>query len=70
VLLAVTHSDVCVVVDDTSRKAVLTSMSAIYGRQETISRISVSTETFILTFFSFLSTDRFSAVNKTQNYDY
>jgi molybdate-binding protein len=32
-LLAVTHSDVCVVVDDSSRKSVLTSMSAVYGRQ-------------------------------------
>jgi len=29
----VTHSDVCVVIDDTGRKSVLSSMAAVYGRQ-------------------------------------
>ena len=41
-LLAVTHSDVCVVVDDSGRKSVLSSMSAVYGRQIQFVRPDVS----------------------------
>ena len=40
-LVAVTHSDLSIVVDDTSRKTLLTSMAAILGRHVYFVRPSI-----------------------------